>query len=200
MLGYPAVHILDTSTGEVIQNLQEPLVDSSSEVAWSPDGTQLAASGGDGVIAVWNTATWETEHILTDTSSGALGLQWSPDGSKIASIVVPGVIDIWDAETGQKIFTIVPTLPIGTLFDFDWSPDGNEIAVAVGTRVRIFDVATGRTILVTGTESEDLLEGISAVSWSPDGSKLAYGGNGVDFSIIEPDLLPTATPSAIPNS
>lgn len=50
-----------------------------------------------------------------------------------------------------------------------YSPDGKEIAVAVGQHIEILDVASGATVMTI----EDI-QGLTTPSWSPDGDEIAY--------------------------
>ena len=72
-------------------------------VAWSPDGTRLAYSGGstqavlyDGYVNVRVLATGKTLHY-TGQKMAVEHLAWSPDSSRIASVSLDQVVNVWQA-------------------------------------------------------------------------------------------------------
>src|SRR6266498_2891699 len=64
------------------------------------------------------------------------------------------------------------------LFDLAWSPDGQHLAAATSTGVKIFDNNLHEIMQLTGHNSYVL-----AVAWKPDGKQLASGSSVGDHSI-----------------
>ncbi len=107
-----------------------------SNLAWSPDGTQLAAGlywpAGPGV-ALLDATTGAVRAQLGGDWSGAAwppGRAWSPNGRYLVlaaqrfsspSVLQLETIVVWDTQTGQAT-----ALPGGM---WDWSPDGEWLAV-----------------------------------------------------------------------
>src|SRR5207248_1696238 len=54
-----------------------------------------------------------------------------------------------------------------------WCPRGRRLAVGSGEEVKVWDVAAGRKV----RSLAKVQEGSNAVSWSPDGSRLAWAGS-----------------------
>jgi hypothetical protein len=116
-------------------------------------------------------------------------VQWSPDGSLIA------FKSIDDLSTGG--FHIDVVHPDGSSFrrvadadDFDWSPDGERLAIA----------GPGADVSVVNADGTDLhpiarcrcdLRGpgiYQSVAWSLDGTRIAYiSGRGNTVSTIRPE-------------
>ena len=71
-------------------------------VAWSPNGERLLTCGDDGAVRVWDAATHERVHQLTDDASPALSVAWSLDGRRIASGDEDGGVRIWSA-SGEEL-------------------------------------------------------------------------------------------------
>src|SRR5690606_33658993 len=59
----------------------------------------------------------------------------------------------------------------------EWSPDGNEIAIATNTGVQIYDVNSQSTISLFGYSQQ-----VISLSWSPSGNYLAAVGYPYDYS------------------
>jgi WD40 repeat protein len=72
-------------------------------IAWSPDGTRLAYSGGstqavlnDGYVNVRVLATGKTLNY-TQQKMAVTHIAWSPDSSRIASVSLDQVVNVWQA-------------------------------------------------------------------------------------------------------
>jgi WD40 repeat protein len=147
-----------------------PYSSSHSAVAWSPDGRRLA-SGGDGLVTVWDAATGQPSLGFQEGES----IAWSPDGTRLAtadSLGESAVIHLHDAATGRALKPLCRSSG-GSLARPVWSPDGRRVAWLgeVGT-VRVSNVATGEESLVLHGHGSV----VSRVVWSPDGSRLATAG------------------------
>ena len=97
----------------------------------------------------------------------------SPDGSTIAAAGFHEVI-ILDADTGKSISRLVGMSPrINTV---RFSPNGKHLAAVGGTpsvrgEIQIWDIETKQLSLSRSVTYDSLC----GASWSPDGSKLAFG-------------------------
>ncbi len=68
-------------------------------VAFSPDGTLLAAAGGDGTVRLWNPATGKSIGTPlpagTGPRAGVTAVAFSPDGTLLASAGADGTVRTW---------------------------------------------------------------------------------------------------------
>ncbi len=132
----------------------------STGIAYSPDGSFIAASSLENPPAVWDAATGEKRFDIVGHSGGAFSIEISSDGSTIASAGADGSVLVVDAGTGEPLTAIqVADVAVG---DVDFSPDGETLAAATldGSLYvfaldseQLLDVARTRT-LRTFTEAE----------------------------------------------
>src|SRR5205823_3964075 len=102
-----AVRLRDARTGEVFHLLTGPRRDVLG-VAFSPDGSVLAAANGDGVVWVWGVATGEPLRVL-DARGKAGRVSWlvfSPDGSRLLTGEGGLLVHLWDVGTGRHLGTM----------------------------------------------------------------------------------------------
>jgi WD40 repeat protein len=141
-------------------------------VAWSPDGTRIAAAGYDSTSIVWDGRTGERLATLSGHEEPVFNLSWSPSGEAIATASDDGTARIWDAATGEELFTLSGHQgPVNAVV---WSPSGDRVVtVSNDATARVWDTATGKELLTLAHEASTI-----AAAWSPLGNQVAVG----DFS------------------
>ncbi|WP_162909420.1 WD40 repeat domain-containing protein [Aggregatilinea lenta] len=164
-----SARVWDVASGETVVTFSTES-DSFSSVAFSPDGSKVAA--GDAGAWILDAATGEILVTLDSGFAYPLSVAFSPDGATLATGNDDGMIWLWDVVSG----TVIRTLEGHTDYvrSVAWSPDGTQIASGSDDySVRTWDVATGEELL--------LLQGhtdwVRGVAWSPDGTRLASGSD-----------------------
>ncbi len=141
--------------------------DDATSLAYSPDGSRLAAAYLDST-RVWDTVSgelvFETDAMNENWRDGGR-VVWNRDATFLATGIYEG-ISMWDGQTGElldrwtddeKVFT-----PLAV------SPDSKWLATGSGTRhVRIWDVATHRMVGSLSVEGP-----LDDLAFSPDGTTL----------------------------
>ena len=146
--------------------------------AWSPSGNQLAASNFDGMVYVWELPpvgavesgpdhvgriTRSLPHKFSfDTEKKYPFLRWAAEDT-LTTQSSSGAITLWSTD-GKKKHTIerpercTPT----------WSPDGQALAIQVGSRVEICNPDGTKVI-----KTIDLPKSYGWFAWSQDSQRLA---------------------------
>jgi WD40 repeat protein len=144
-----SVRVFDASTGTLVTELDG--WSSAGDIAWSPDGTRLAARASYGAytrytehIMVWDIPSGDLvmDQDLGENASG-INISWSPDGSQLATADGSSLY-LSDTATWSREPNI--TFPAGVT-DITWSPNGSQIAgVDVQGAVYIADASTSQII------------------------------------------------------
>jgi WD40 repeat protein/serine/threonine protein kinase/DNA-binding SARP family transcriptional activator len=182
---YGGARIWDVSPagrGEVLTK-PGPETDENADIAFTPDGRRLvAASGPEGTVRVWSTATGKELLVLDQDARtkapvrAVIGIDVNPDGSRIATASADGSARIFDAETGRQLVVIRGRHCVRgrgcRVNRAVFSPDGTRIATTgQDATVRVFDAATYRQLRVLRGHRPGGL-GTYPVAWSPDGARL----------------------------
>ena len=141
-----------------------------TSVAFSPDGTTLASGSWDATVRLWDVATGAHKITLTKHTEGITNIAFSPDGNTFVSTSSnEGKVRLWDAVTGvhkADLDTDVNCIA--------FNPDSSTLAIGSWRgELNLWDVASA-------THKAEFIghypQGISAVTFSPDGKTLASGG------------------------
>jgi WD40 repeat protein len=176
------VVLIDTHTEAVRARLRTP--EMTSSVAFSSDGRMLAVDSAS-TVTVWSLPGMHARTLERHSSEGG-GVVFSRDGRLLIVGGTDGAVNIYDISSGRLVHQILaPDVGLhaheagGTWPEVvALSRDGAELAVGYPTNetatggVSIYDTATWkpRSQVMTLPEVE-----ISALAFSPDGTRLAIG-------------------------
>lgn len=104
-------------------------------LAWSPDGSMLAAADLDSVT-IWSATTGELIRVLDGPGGARTSIRFSEDGSSVFAGGRPGV-EIWQVATGTR-----RTIPTSSVQSIDVSRNGNRLLVATGKGLSLYDAST----------------------------------------------------------
>jgi WD40 repeat protein len=168
------IRIVNATSGKVVRDLQADC-EKLLSIAWSPDGSVLAAGSLDKKCRLWNPDTGKVVRSFGNSTFNdhINSISWSPDGAQLACASSSSDVLVWNlSEEDQWRYFSGHTTYVHAVA---WSPDGARIASADESgSVRVWDAATGEQTLTLQYPG-----GISDLAWSPDGKRLAavgYGG------------------------
>jgi WD40 repeat protein len=159
-------------------------------LAYSPDGRWLAAGSRDGYVRIWDAsllyASDQTAPALTLQAhrKGVNSLAFSPSAGQLGSILASGgndaVARFWDPDSGENL-----GLMVGGTFavpSIAFMPDGSQLAVTNGDRIRLREVGSERIIGTFASQAP-----LYSLAISPNGGWLAVGGSDNLIRLWQPE-------------
>lgn len=141
-----------------------------SSVVWNPNGSQLASTGNDAFVKIWNATTGKLQQRWEAKLGTPRDLRFSSCGKRLAGAWV-GAIALWDVETGQQIAQFDEVRE--DFRSIDWSPDDSRIVASSPASLTLWDVKSGRVTL-----RMDAPTAVQNVRWSSDGMHIVAGAAG----------------------
>jgi hypothetical protein len=146
-----------------------------STVAFSPDGSKLAAAYGNGTVILWDPRDGRPLRTLEGPLQFVSSVAFSPDGSTLASGTgywtrreVDGVIDLWDVASGEHRGRGEGHM--GPVYCVAFAPDGQTVASGgVDGIPRLWNAKDSRLIAPLPKQSD----WIFSIAYVPDGRTLA---------------------------
>ena len=174
-----------------------------TSVAWSSDGTRIAASFADSTVRVWE-FNGETEldiPFLTFHPDLTDKVEWTPDGSYLVVQGTHGTEDgllraeatKWDAETGEQVETLLD-YRLDTAFEFNFFAyntypvigfDSTFEQAAFSFNKLKVTFSNGYNVISVGDQDSDLTHYVQNIIWSSDDSQIAVIYGNVDHYYIQ---------------
>lgn len=150
-------------------------------LAYSPDGTQLATSNGQGEVMVWNVEDGSLIVTLSAENPDSLihVVAFSPDSQTVAIGGQDGSVRLWNVASNEATRLNGHTAAVT---DVKFMPDGSQVvSVSNDLTIRIWDVVTGTEVANYAIEDD---KGLASLAISPDGSLLIVGGEEAGIHIV----------------
>jgi WD40 repeat protein len=166
------VKLWDAASGRELHTFQGHKRFVFWDVAFSPDGTQLASGGVDQHVMIWDVATGAEVHRLRGPL-GLLCLAFNPDGRWLVTGSNDRIVRVWDLSTGQIAQTLRGhSSPVSTV---QFSPDGSRLASAsYDGMVKVWAATNDQE----ARSIQGFADWVTCVAFSPDGTCLASGSYG----------------------
>ncbi|MCS6289269.1 MAG: hypothetical protein H8K09_17775 [Nitrospira sp.] len=154
------------------------LGDYINRVAFSADGTGLAACSASGQVSMWKVPSLQLIGDLRGHDQSALTLAWHPSRSELATGGQDGVVRLWGLDSVVER-AVLPVAERGSWVEhLVWSADGHFLAASAGRILRIWSVdAASAPQLAAEVPAHKTT--VSALSWMPNGGGVissCYGG------------------------
>jgi len=167
----PGMNIFGRSEKPLRPLWQATLADHVIGLAWSSDGTLVAAAAVSGPISVFDARTGRLTRELKGHGFGTAALAWQPGGDILASVGQDGRVRLWDGVNGTEL----RTLEAGAAWAEKavWHPSGQYLATAAGKKARVW-TAGGELI----RELPPQAGSVTDLAWRPGTchlTVLAYG-------------------------
>jgi WD40 repeat protein/tRNA A-37 threonylcarbamoyl transferase component Bud32 len=174
------VRLWDAGTGAAVRTAARYDDGYVMALAFSPDGQQLAFTGGTGnifaarpaAVCVLDLVTGR-QRSLTGHTSTVSGLAFSPDGRWITTASWDGTVRIARTDSDGELRPLLAAPSQEAPAAVAFSPDGRCVAMGGGNATRgqmqVVDVASGRVVL----RHEGHSQFVRAVAYSPDGRRIA---------------------------
>jgi sugar lactone lactonase YvrE len=170
--GNSATSLWDTATRKRVGILADHQEASVENIAFSPNGTTLAAADSNGIVYLWSVPAQRVVRNLVDIEATVNSLAFSRSGTILAAGLGNNQVLLWNPATGQQAGTLTGAgdAPITSVA---FSQDGSMIAASDQSgAIYLWNAATRRRI---ATFHDPGSYGADAVAFSPDGTMLATG-------------------------
>lgn len=129
--GIVYVYSLTSDQPELIRRVDgiigtlDPESESSSQVAWHPDGRAFAVPMPTKDIQVVSKNDWEKQRTFSNGHTGDVtALAWSPNGAILASAGKDKKIILWETKTQS----VISRLDYNNVIDISWHPTDNLVS------------------------------------------------------------------------
>lgn len=164
----------------LIKHWAAALDDYVIDLAWSPDGSLLAAASAAGPVWLFASADGSKQHLLPGHEMGTNAVAFAPAGAVLASGGQDGAVKLWDAVAGQHVATA--KLGADWVEHLAWEPLSKD---PMARRLSFLAAAAGRKFVfinpdgtVLPTSFKPAPKTITALGWEPEGDccAIAYFG------------------------
>ena len=178
-----SLFVFDTATGSAIAAHGSAHASPIAAMAFSRDGMKMATADAEGTIKIW-----AEPQKLNSKSTALLTLKghrgpinrvgFSIDGKRLITTSGDKTARVWDLDNAGAAITPLERSESSVVVRF--SPDGQLIGSADGSRLHLWDAATGRLVreLSAGDKGR-----VCSVAFSPTDNRLLAAGYGGEAGV-----------------
>ena len=118
----------------------------ASDVAVTPDCSQMVTAGAGGRVHVWSMSSGEEVMVLEGHSEHVYGVAVTPDGTRVVSCSEDETVRVWDMHTGEAVFVLEGHGSM--LCAVAVTPDSSKVvSISRADGIRVWDLSTGMEVL-----------------------------------------------------
>jgi WD40 repeat protein len=149
-----------------------PVYAAIDDIAFSPDGSSIAAASKDKIARVW-TLTNGRRAELSGHSQPVAAVEFAPDGAIVATASWDSTLALYDSRTASRVATLQGH--VGRIHDLTFAPDGKTIiTVSTDRSLRVWRPEESLAF----TDPRGRNKNVYALPLSRDGSLLATNAPG----------------------
>jgi len=172
--GYREITIWNPATGALMRRIKN-VPQRTLGLAYSPDGTLLAAAAGVpgqmGEVTLYDPAQGTIVRSLANMSDVAWGVAFSPDGKRLAACGADRSIRLYDVASGKEEKLIEDHAD--WVMAVAWNHDGTRIASASRDKTaKLFDAVTGESLVTYPGHAEQVF----GVAFNADSTQVLSSG------------------------
>ncbi len=152
---------------------QTILADYVTALAWSPDGSRLAACSAAGEVVVFEAKTGASVVLQEKRGASVDAIAFSADGTFLAAGGQAGTVSIWrmDADSAELLTQLENSrVWVDCL---RWHPRLTELAFSLGRYAQVWDAVKQSVVATPAFEASSVLD----LAWHPGGDYLTLAGN-----------------------
>ncbi len=165
------VKLVRVSDGSITKDLGEVHSDTVLDMAFSPDGKQLASCGADKLVRVFDVSTGKQRLSLEGHTHHVLSVAWQDGGRILASASADGTIKLWDTISGEQQRTVSGFGKEITSLAYVGQTT-QLLAACADNSLRLVEGNNGQTVRNFGGSSSALY----SICVSPDNKQVIAGG------------------------
>jgi WD40 repeat protein/serine/threonine protein kinase len=150
-----------------------PSPEGTPALAFSPDGSRLAAGWPDGAVRIWNAATGQPAGDAGKFPAAVSWLAFTADGARLMVGTADRGVSVWDAgKAGANPLKLTLAGAPAAIVSAAYSPDRKRIVGGqVSGEIAVWDAGSGQCLAVLKGHSA----AVGALAFSPDGSRIISG-------------------------
>ena len=172
------LNLLDLEQGLLVESWNVDLADYVMDLAWSPDGTKLAAVTVEGAVFLTKDRGDSARlRRIGQHAGGANSVSWRCDGAEFVTGGHDGLAKVWDGNSGEQLSSLEAgdSWVAKTVYNLR----GNALATAAGKQLKVWNEQREVTY-----QSSDHSSTIADVGWNPNGSAVAAAAyNGITLHV-----------------
>lgn len=173
----PTAIVVDVASGDTLVTVggDELWI---QDVGFSPDGTMLATSGGDGIARLWDSSTGALLTSVVGHTGPVNAVDWSADGTRLATASDDGTARVWQLADGraEELVAVATGDTANGLADVAFSPDGTQLLTGDWSvsAAKVWDI--DELGAAEWANMPGIVSNRTPVAFSADGSVVASSG------------------------